>query len=167
MWDLATGKAVKSFGPLPDAVKSVAFNRDSSRIGAAAGKTLMVWNLADGKEVLTLAHPAAVIGLSFSADQTKIVTAATDNVARVWDVATRQEMAESRGGAVRSFCWTTGMAGLNTDAMPQLLPTPVSTPCSSNRTGGFPASGSRTRNHAFAHVKVRRFAQSRTSPSTS
>jgi hypothetical protein len=30
----------------------------------------------------------------------------------------------------------------------------VSTSRSSNRTGGFPASGSRTRLHAFAHGKI-------------
>ena len=46
-------------------------------------------------------------------------------------------------------------------------PCPVSTSRSSNRTCGFPASGSRTRHPAYAHEKLRRFAPSRTSPSTS
>ena len=50
---------------------------------------------------------------------------------------------------MQSFCWTRGTAGLNADALPQLLPSPVSTPRSSNRTGGFPASGSRRKHHAF------------------
>src|SRR3989304_4687627 len=40
----------------------------------------------------------------------------------------------------------------------------VSTSRSSNRTGGFPASGSRTRTHAFAHGKFRVRTLSRTSP---
>src|SRR3954452_12372570 len=46
-------------------------------------------------------------------------------------------------------------------------PCPVSTPRSSNRTGGFPASGSRTRAHAFAHEKLRFRPLSRTRPSRS
>ena len=46
-------------------------------------------------------------------------------------------------------------------------PCSVSTPRSSNRTGGFPASGSRTRTHAFAHGKLRVRPLRRTSPSTS
>ena len=43
----------------------------------------------------------------------------------------------------------------------------VSTSRSSNRTGGFPASGSRTRSHAFAHGRRRVSTGSRTSPSVS
>src|SRR5262249_3031739 len=92
LWDLATGKASRTFGPLADAVNAVAYNRDYSQVGAAAGKTVKVWNLADGKEVLTLAHPAEVTSLSFSADKTKIATGAADNWTRVWDVATGKEL---------------------------------------------------------------------------
>ena len=46
-------------------------------------------------------------------------------------------------------------------------PCSVSTSRSSNRTGGFPASGSRTRNHPFAHGKLFVRAHSRTSPNFS
>jgi hypothetical protein len=41
---------------------------------------------------------------------------------------------------------------------------PVSTPRSSNRAGGFPAYGSRTRTHADAHAKLRPFLSSRAAP---
>ena len=103
LWDLATGKVVKTFGPLPDAVSSVAFNRDFTQIGATAGKTVKVWNLADGKDVLTLTHLAEVVSMSFSVDKTKIATAAADNLTRVWDVATQQELqAFPHTGAVKS-----------------------------------------------------------------
>jgi len=46
-------------------------------------------------------------------------------------------------------------------------PCSVSTSRSSNRTGGFPASGSRTRTHAFAHGRLRAHRVSRTSPNFS
>ena len=42
--------------------------------------------------------------------------------------------------------------------------TSVSTPPSSNRAGGFPAPGSRTKHHAFAHGSSRPSAVRRTSP---
>jgi WD40 repeat protein len=107
LWDLATGKAVKTFGPLPDAVSSVAFNRDFTQVGATAGKTVKVWNLADNKEVLTLTHPADVVGLSFSADKTKIATA-SESLVRVWDVATQQELQSfPHAGAVKSVVFHT------------------------------------------------------------
>src|SRR5262249_16448547 len=86
LWDLAMNKAVVRYGPTPDAVSAVAFSRDFTQVGAAAGKAVKVWNAADGKELLTLAHPADVTSLSFSVDKAKIVTGAADNLARVWDV---------------------------------------------------------------------------------
>jgi WD40 repeat protein len=92
LWDLATGKVAKTFGPLPDAVTSVAFSPEFMQVGATAGKTVKVWNLADGKEVLTLTQPADVVSLSFSVDKAKIATAAADKLTRVWDVATQQEL---------------------------------------------------------------------------
>ncbi len=45
---------------------------------------------------------------------------------------------------MRPCRWRTGRAGLNAVALPHFLPSPVSTARSSNRTGGFPASGSPT-----------------------
>ena len=80
----------------------MAFSRDFHQVGAAAGKTVKVWNLADGKEVLTLTHPADVVSLSFSVDKTKIATAAADNLTRVWDVATRPGNAGVSAHAARS-----------------------------------------------------------------
>ena len=92
LWDLATGKVLRTYGPLAEAPRAVAFSRDSALVGAAAGKLVKVWNAADGKEVLTLTHPADVHGLSFSADRTRLATAAADGRARAWDLTTGQEL---------------------------------------------------------------------------
>src|SRR5262249_44771603 len=109
LWTLAAGKdpvVARTFGPLPDPVSTVAFSRDFTQIGAAAGKTVKVWNAADGKEILTLSHPAPVKALSFSADKTKIVTGAADNLARVWDVASGKELqAFSHTGPVEAVAF--------------------------------------------------------------
>jgi WD40 repeat protein len=92
LWDAATGKLKRTFVPLDDPVAAVAYSRDYTKVGAAAGKVLKVWNTEDGKEVLSLTHPAKVTSLSFSSDRTKIVTGAADNLARVWDAVTGQEL---------------------------------------------------------------------------
>ncbi|HEV3203937.1 MAG TPA: WD40 repeat domain-containing protein [Gemmataceae bacterium] len=106
LWNLPGNQqpqVAKTFGPLADAVTAVAFNRDCTQVGAAAGNTVRVWNLADGKELLTLAHRAPVLSISFSVDKTKVVTGSSDNLARVWDVATGRELqAFSQAGPVSS-----------------------------------------------------------------
>jgi hypothetical protein len=62
-------------------------------------------------------------------------------------------MVESRGDAV--MVASTGRLPPLRLAVPQLSKhDPVSTSRSSNRTCGFPASGSRTRAHAFAHGRL-------------
>src|SRR5262249_30453800 len=81
-----------TFVPLDDPVAAVAYSRDYTKVGAAAGKVVKVWNTEDGKEVLSLTHPAKVTSLSFSSDRTKLVTGAADNLARIWDAVTGQEL---------------------------------------------------------------------------
>src|SRR5262249_3492480 len=92
LWDVSTGKLQRTFVPMDDAVSAVAFSRDYTQVGAAAGKVVKVWNAADGKELRILTHPAAVTSLSFNPDKTKLVTGAADKVARAWDLATGKEL---------------------------------------------------------------------------
>ncbi|HMF20354.1 MAG TPA: WD40 repeat domain-containing protein, partial [Gemmataceae bacterium] len=92
LWDLTKGTVLKTFGPLPDAIKAVAFSKDFTQIGAAAGKSVAVWNIADAKQLFTLVHPAEVSSLSFNQDKTRIATGAADKLTRVWDLATGKEL---------------------------------------------------------------------------
>ena len=92
LWDPTKGTVVKTFGPLPEAPRAVAFNRAGTQLGAAAGKYAIVWTIADGKELRKLEHPTEVAGLSFSADGTRLATGAADSEVRVWDLASGQEL---------------------------------------------------------------------------
>ncbi len=94
LWDVVKSNVLKTktFGPFPDPVRAAVFSRDFTQVGAAVGKSVKVWNVADGKEVLTLPHPAEVAALSFSADKTRIATAAADKQTRLWDAATGKEL---------------------------------------------------------------------------
>lgn len=92
LWDVTKGQMLKTFGPLAEAVRAVAFHRAGTQAAAAGGKTALVWNLADGKEVRKLEHPAEVASISFSADGTRLATGAADNAVHVWELATGQEL---------------------------------------------------------------------------
>jgi WD40 repeat protein len=113
LWDLAdkpgapaTGRMVKSFGPLPEPVRAAVFNRAGTQIGAAAGKTAIAWNLADGKEARKLEHPSEVAALSFSPDGSRLATGAADNEVHVWDLAAGHELqAFLHSGPVRAVAY--------------------------------------------------------------
>ncbi|MCC6418954.1 MAG: hypothetical protein IT429_12030 [Gemmataceae bacterium] len=92
LWDLAKGTVLKEFGKPGEPVAAVTFNRDSTQVGVAAGKTVRVFNVADGKELLALPHPADVLSLSFSADKARIATGAADKRTRLWDMASGKEL---------------------------------------------------------------------------
>jgi WD40 repeat protein len=78
---------------------AVAFDPKGTRVAAANGKIVKIWNASDGKEALTLTHPAAVTALAFSPDKTKLVTGAADQQARVWDLANGKELESFRVAA--------------------------------------------------------------------
>jgi WD40 repeat protein len=92
LWDIAKKAAVKSYGPLPDAIHSAAFSRDYQLVVAAAGKTVKIWNLADDKEVASLVHPAAVRSFSIKADRTRVLTGCDDKQARYWELPSGKEL---------------------------------------------------------------------------
>jgi WD40 repeat protein len=92
LWDLAKANVLKTFGPVADPVSAIAFSRDFTKIGVAAGKKVLVWNIADSKEVVTLTHPEDVHSLSFSQDGARIATGAADKQTRLWEVATGKEL---------------------------------------------------------------------------
>lgn len=110
LWDLAAGKELRSFAGMGDAVTAVAFSREATPTKAAAAgldKTVRVWNLADGKELLKLTHAAAVRGLAFSPDGSRLATATDAGRVAVFDAVTGQELQFSQQpGAVASVLFS-------------------------------------------------------------
>ncbi len=103
LWDMSKRQMVRTFGPLPEVARTVAFNRDGSVVGAAGGKTATVWKVTDTKAMWKLEHPAEVTGLSFSFNSFLLATAAADNKVHVWELASGQEVqAFLQGGPVRA-----------------------------------------------------------------
>jgi WD40 repeat protein len=102
--NLADGQPVRTL-PLPGPATAFTVAKDGAVVAAASGKVVKVWQ-ADGKELATFTHPADVTALNLSADRLRLVSGATDNLARVWDIATGKEVqAFPHGAAVRAVAF--------------------------------------------------------------
>jgi WD40 repeat protein len=102
LWDLATGKELKTLATLPDAIGTLGVSRDFTAFAVGAGKVAKVYQVSDGKELASIAHSADVVAIGFSADKTRLITGAADNLARVWDIATGRPLQSfSHAGPVR------------------------------------------------------------------
>ena len=102
LWDLATGKELKTLATLPEPITSLAVSRDFAAFAVTAGKTAKAWQVADGKELASITHPADVVSVGFSNDRTRLITGSADNLARAWELATgRLLQTYAHAGAVR------------------------------------------------------------------
>lgn len=101
--DALTGKELLTFsGGHTQSIKSVAFSPDGSRLATSStDQTVKVWDLATGKQLLSLSTPTfafpAGLRVAFSPDGQRIAAASSENSARVWDVATGKELLALRG----------------------------------------------------------------------
>lgn len=69
-------------------VRQAFFTPKGEVISCGDDKTIKWWNAADGKEIKALpAHDAAVLGLSLSADGTKLVSFGADKQIKLWNPA--------------------------------------------------------------------------------
>jgi WD40 repeat protein/uncharacterized caspase-like protein len=111
IWEVTTGHELRTFaisggasgfGPATlSGVSAVAFSRDGSLL-AAGGRdnSITVWDLASGRELLTLTAPTGTITsglgimmLAFSADGRQLVS--VGDAFRTWDVGTGQKVRET------------------------------------------------------------------------
>jgi WD40 repeat protein len=90
VWDLESGREVRTLAGHSDVVNGVAVSADGRRaVSASDDDTLKVWDLESGRELRTLAgHSGWVYGVGVSADGRRAVSASWDQTLKVWDLET-------------------------------------------------------------------------------
>jgi WD40 repeat protein len=87
LWEIASGRLVRTFTGHGDAIASVAFSPDGIRILTGSGdSTARLWEVSTGKELASFKHPGRVKSVAFSSDGEKVLTGANDQLARLWNV---------------------------------------------------------------------------------
>jgi WD40 repeat protein len=95
LWDVNSGREVRSLAGHTSAVKAVAIAADGRTIAAAAAdNTVKLWDAATGRELRTLrGHAASVNSLAFSPDSRLLASASDDGSTVVWDAAGGKQLA--------------------------------------------------------------------------
>ncbi|QEH35647.1 Serine/threonine-protein kinase PrkC [Aquisphaera giovannonii] len=138
VWAVGSGQELLTFRGHMAPVFSVAFSPDGHRLASAGGNSpyfqaldadsdrggreltaaggdsqhfgeVHVWDPSTGRELYQLrGHTDAVLGVAFSPDGRRLVTASDDQTIKLWDTATGQEVFALRGhlAAVRSAAFS-------------------------------------------------------------
>jgi WD40 repeat protein len=94
LWDLASGRELRTFFGHSDSVNAVAVSPDGQRaVSASSDQTLKIWDLSSGRELRTLTgHSDSVNAVAVSPDGQRAVSASSDNTVKVWDLSNGREL---------------------------------------------------------------------------
>ncbi|HQP25667.1 MAG TPA: PDZ domain-containing protein, partial [Smithellaceae bacterium] len=101
LWDVATGKEIRSFSDSEDNINSFAFSPDESFFATGGWKGLLkMRSLETGATIWAVkGHSDYVQRIVFSADGKRVVTSSSDKTVKIWDAATGREIRTLSGSA--------------------------------------------------------------------
>nr|WP_319393424.1 PQQ-binding-like beta-propeller repeat protein [uncultured Desulfobacter sp.] len=88
LWEVETGKLVRSFQGHQDLVLTVVFSNDGSLLASAGqDKTIRIWDIETGRQLDELkGHSQGINGLNFGPQKKVLISVANDNTSRVWNI---------------------------------------------------------------------------------
>ncbi len=94
LWNVETGKEIRTLSGHTDYVNSVNFSPDGKiLVTSSRDKTIKLWNIETGKEIRTLSgHTESVLSVSFSPDSKILATGSGDRNIKLWNVETGKEI---------------------------------------------------------------------------
>jgi WD40 repeat protein/tRNA A-37 threonylcarbamoyl transferase component Bud32 len=97
LWEPETGREVRTLRGHLYRVYGVSFHPNGRLLATAGGDggypgEVKVWDVQDGREVLSLPQEDAQLGVTFSPDGRRLAAPGQDRAARVWDAATGEEL---------------------------------------------------------------------------
>ena len=98
VWDLATGKQLHSWGPVPNDIACLVADTKGEQVLTAQGVGIRIWEASTGREVRRLlGHSDAIRDLALSADGKLVLSGGDDRIARLWDLTTGRELERLTG----------------------------------------------------------------------
>jgi WD40 repeat protein len=110
LWDVASGREVRTLTGHTSDVRSVAFSPDGRLLASGscgqpltqspwcAQGEIKLWDVASGREVRTLTgHTSSVLSVAFSPDGRLLASGSRDKTIKLWEVATGSEVRSLKG----------------------------------------------------------------------
>jgi WD40 repeat protein len=89
LWDVATGRQIRTLSETQDGVLSLAFSPDGRTIAAGLQRSVKTFDASTGREVRTFSD-GGVLSLAFSPDG-RTIASGSISIIKLWDVATGRE----------------------------------------------------------------------------
>jgi WD40 repeat protein len=131
LWDLAENQLVRENKAHAQRIRAIAFaQEDSQLISGSEDRTVRVWNWRTDDQSYALPPQSAKILAMVSCGPQVLATAGSDNIIRLWDLSTRQELGQLTGhtGSVSALAFQDGIlvsGGFDTFLRIWHVPSPV------------------------------------------